>query len=187
MANEEKKYTSEFKTKVAQEALSQEKQNLDSLSDKYDVPVSAILTWTLKLERSGADAFDASEISEDTKARIEDREAVDVNVDDPEVAESISHGVMHDDLNYKRLTFWSILGMILVAVFVKGLVEMFQYNSQVTRDMVSEGSEYYQVNEMKREAEETLTSFGVVDLDEGIYRIPIDSAMNDIANGSNNN
>lgn len=187
MANEEQNYTSEFKVKVASEALEQDKENLDSLSDKYDVPVSTILTWTVELEKGAIDLLDTSQEPKNTESHIADRESVNVEVDDPEVAESISYGVMHDKLNYNRLAFWSILGMILVVIFVKGLMEMYQYNLDVTKDRVSEGSEYYQVNQLKREAEETLSSFGVVDPEEGIYRIPIDSAMNDIASQSNNN
>ena len=189
MANEEQNYTSEFKTKVAQKALEQDKQNLDGLSDKYDVPVSLILNWTVQLEKGGAEVFNTAEAqaSEQPKPGIDEGESVDLEVEDPDVAESISFGVMHDDLNYKRLVFWSILGIILVLIFVKGLVEMYQYNMDVTRERISENSEFYQVNRLKRDAEETLSSFGVVDPEQGIYRIPIDSAMNDIARGNTNN
>ena len=188
MANEEQNYTSEFKTKVATKALEQDKQNLDKLSDKYEVPVSQILKWTVKLEKEGTEAF-KDEVQPDdteTEANIEDHESVDVEVEDPDIAESISFGVMHDDLNYKRLIFWSVLGMILVAIFVKGLVEMYQYNTSVSRDRISEESQYYQIKQLNEEAQETLNSFGVVDPEAGIYRIPIDSAMNDIANSNGN-
>ena len=188
MANEEQNYTSEFKSKVASKALEQGKQNLDRLSDKYDVPVSLILKWTVQLEKEGSDAFkgEAQTKAEESEAHIEDHESVDVEVDNPDIAESISFGVMHDDLNYKRLIFWSVLGMILVVIFVKGLVEMYQYNTSVSRDRISEESQYYQIKQLNKEAQETLNSFGVVDPEEGIYRIPIDSAMNDIANSNNN-
>ncbi|NGP77136.1 hypothetical protein G3570_10860 [Balneolaceae bacterium YR4-1] len=188
MANEEQNYTSEFKTKVATKALEQDKQNLDRLSDKYEVPVSQILKWTVQLEKEGADAFkeEVQPESSDSESHIEDHESVDVEVDNPDIAESISFGVMHDDLNYKRLIFWSVLGMILVAIFVKGLVEMYQYNTTVSRDRISEESQYYQIKQLNEEAQETLNSFGVVDPEAGIYRIPIDSAMNDIANSNDN-
>ncbi len=188
MANEEQNYTSEFKSKVASKALEQDKQNLDRLSDKYEVPVSLILKWTVQLEKEGTDAFkaEAETGAKDSEAHIEDHESVDVEVDNPDIAESISFGVMHDDLNYKRLFFWSILGMILVVIFVVGLIEMYQYNTSVSRDRISEESQYYQINQLNEEAQETLNSFGVVDPEAGIYRIPIDSAMNDIANSNNN-
>lgn len=189
MANEEQNYTSDFKSKVASEALEQNKQNLDRLSDKYDVPVSLILKWTVQFEKGGADAFDTVEKTEPTesKAHIEDHESVDVEVEDSDIAESISYGVMHDDLNYNRLIFWSVLGIILVVIFVVGLLEMYQYNANVTQERISAQSEYYQIKQLNEEAQETLSSFGVVNPEEGIYRIPIDSAMNDIVDRNNNN
>lgn len=188
MANEEQNYTSEFKSKVALEALEQDKQNLDRLSDKYEVPVSLILKWTVQLEKEGTDVFEAEveAKAEEEEAHIEDHESVDLEVDNPDIAESISFGVMHDDLNYKRLIFWSVLGMILVVIFTIGLIEMYQYNTAVSRDRISEESQYYQIKQLNEEAQETLNSFGVVDPEEGIYRIPIDSAMNDIANSNSN-
>lgn len=188
MANEEQNYTSEFKTKVATKALEQDKQNLDKLSDKYEVPVSQILKWTVQLEKEGSDAFNEEMQAEagESEAHIEDHESVDVEVENPDIAESISFGVMHDDLNYKRLIFWSVLGVILVSIFVKGLVEMYQYNTSVSRDRISEESQYYQIKQLNEDAQETLNSFGVVDPEAGIYRIPIDSAMNDIANSNDN-
>lgn len=187
MANEEQNYTSKFKVKVAEEALDRGKQDLDGLARKYDVPVSVILTWTAKFEKNGSSAFEKNDQSQAREKSSASPESVNVEVEDAEVAQSISQGVMSDDLNYKRLAFWSILGMILVIIFVIGLIEMFQYNTQVTRDQVSEGSEYYQVNQLNREAEETLNSFGVVNLEEGIYRIPIENAMNSIAEEGNDN
>lgn len=188
MANEEQNYTSDFKVKVASKALEQDKQNLDRLSDKFDVPVSLILKWTVQFEKAGSDAFDTEEVmKEESKAHIEDHESVDVEVDDPDIAESVSYGVMHDDLNYNRLIFWSILGIVLVVIFVVGLLEMYQYNTNVTQERISEQSEYYQIKQLNEEAQETLSSFGVVNPEEGIYRIPIDSAMNDIVDRNNNN
>ena len=190
MASEDQNYTSDFKFKVASKALEQDKQNLDKLSDKYDVPVSLILKWTVKLEKSGADAFKAEEKTKaeetEKKEHIEDHESVDVEVDNPDIAESVSYGVMHDDLNTSRLIFWSVLGMILVVIFVVGLMQMYEYNKSVTKERISEQSEYYQVKQLNEEAKETLSGFGVVDPEEGIYRIPIDSAINDIANRNNN-
>jgi hypothetical protein len=88
---------------------------------------------------------------------------------------------MFDKLNYKRLIFWSAFGIILVAIFVQALLEMYQYNVQTLENRVVGDGEFYKVNRLKVDAREHLNTFGVVDLEEGIYRIPIDSAINDIA------
>ncbi|WP_445666412.1 transposase [Fodinibius sp. AD559] len=179
MANEKQNYSADFKKEVAQQALDQSKKNLDELSKKYDVPVSVILMWATELEKGGDDVFETEE--DDTSSPEEPAESVDVEITDEQLADSVEHGVMQDKLNYKRLVFWSVFGTILVVVFVWGLFEMYQYNSAVTQDRVSSESEYYQVNQMKREARQQLDSFGVVDLENGTYRIPIDSAINKMA------
>ena len=178
MASEEKNYTAEFKKKVAQQALDQSKKNLDKLSEKHDVPVSVILMWATELEKGGEDVF---EEPEEEQEKVEESAEADVEITDSRVADSVEHGVMLDQLNIKRLVFWSVFGTGLVIVFVIGLLEMYQYNQQVTQERVSADSEYYQANQMKREAREQLNSFGVVNLENGTYRIPIDSAISENA------
>lgn len=180
MANEKHNYSADFKKEVAQKALDQSKKNLDKLSENYDVPVSVILMWATELEKGGEDVFETKE-DENASSPKEPIERVDVEVTDEELADSVEHGVMQDRLNYKRLIFWSVFGTILVLVFVRGLYEMYQYNTQVTQERVSSESEYYQVNQMKKEARQQLNSFGVVDLENGTYRIPIDSAISKMA------
>ena len=43
---------------------------------------------------------------------------------------------------------------------------------------------YYDIDELETSSTEQLNSFGVVNPDEGIYRIPIDSAITKIAEES---
>lgn len=179
MASEEQNYSAEFKKKVAQQALEQDKKDLDKLSDEYDVPVSVILMWATELEKGGEDVFETSE--EEEKTVEEQSKQVDVEITDKRVADSFESGVMLDQLNYKRLIFWSVFGIILVLIFVQSLYEIYQYNTQVTKERVSAESEYYQATQMKQEAQQELESFGVIDLENGIYRIPIDSAISQMA------
>lgn len=181
MSNEDRTYSAEFKTKVAKEALDRDKTNLDPLSEKYDVPVSTILTWAVQLEKHPESAFESSKEAEKVDDHIADHEDVDVEVADKEILDSIDHGVMFDRLNIRRLMFWSVLGIVLVILFIQSLVEMYQFNRLISDEAASSSTEYYQVNQQKRQATETLNSFGVVDLENGIYRIPIDSAINEMA------
>jgi Tfp pilus assembly protein PilO len=180
MASEEQQYTSAFKKEVAQKALNQSKQNLDQLSEDYEVPVSKILVWATELEN----AIDSLDVAFSSSSEVQEKSEssqVDVEISDSSVADAVEHGVMLDQLNYKRLVFWSVFGTVLVVVFVVALFEMFQYNERLTQENVSANSEYYQVNQLKKEAQTKLDSFGVVDLENGIYRIPIDSAISEIA------
>ena len=179
MASEEKKYSSDLKKEIARKALEQDKENLDKLSDKYDVSVSQILMWATELEKGGEEYFETAD--EEADEHISEESTVDVEISDEKVADSVEHGVMLDQLNMKRLVFWSVFGIILVLIFVQALFEMYQYHERNVREAVAADTEYYQVNQLKREAREQLNSYGVVDLENGIYRIPIDSAINEVA------
>ena len=181
MASPQKQYSAEFKAKVALKALAQDKKNLDRLSDKHDVPVSMILTWTAQLERNAAHVYQTSAEPTDVSPPTRDIDLVDVEIDDEEVSQSISYGVMGDELDYKKLTFWSVLGIVFLIIFTQLLFEMYDISQQVNDDRIAASSQYHDVNEQKEQARERLTNFGVVDIEEGIYRIPIDSVMNEMA------
>jgi transposase-like protein len=178
MPPEENNYTPAFKKKIAQQALEQSKQNLEPLSEKHDVPVSLILMWATEFEKGGEDVF--KEADNDQEAHS--TKTVDVPVAEEDVESSFEQGVMSDKLNYKRLTFWSVLGIILVIVFIQALFEMYQYNMQNTEQRVAaESGEYYQSVQQKKKARKHLNSFGVVSLEEGTYNIPIDSVISNMA------
>ncbi|MGD8749360.1 MAG: hypothetical protein PVI44_12930, partial [Balneolaceae bacterium] len=145
MTSEEKNYTSEFKKEVAQKALDQSKKDLDNLSETYDVPVSVILMWATELEKGGAAVFETEEEVEHPEV---EEEEFDVVISDEEVADSMKLGVMLDKLNYKRLIFWSVFGVVLFVIFVRALIEMYQYNAQAAQERVSSQSEFYQVTEL---------------------------------------
>lgn len=177
MPGEDKRYTPDFKKEVAQKALDQSKKDLEGLSKKYDVPVSVILMWATELEKGGPQVFETADETEDD-GFIEEPADIDLDISDDEVAEAVQYGVMFDKLNYKRLVFWSLFGIILLIIFVQALFEMNQYN--VRQEQIAQGSQSFESLELKKEAREQLNSFGVVNLEEGIYRIPIDSAISDI-------
>lgn len=180
MPSEEHNYSAEFKKEVAQKALDQSKKNVDQLSEEYEVPVSVILMWATELEKGGEDVFETSEESTEEESAVEN-EQVDVEISDGRVSDSVEHGVMLDQLNYKRLVFWSVFGIIIVGIMVQALYEMYQYNQSFMEERVSAESQYYEAEELREEAEQQLDSFGVVDLENGIYRIPIDSAITNMA------
>ncbi len=173
-------YSAEFKTKVAREALDLPEEEVHSLAQKYDVPVSAVLTWKTQFQNKGSDAFQ-DEYEAEGRQPIKDHETVDVEINNPDITDSIGHGAMLDRLNYPRLIFWGVLGIILLFIFIVSLVQMFKFNAQITGEQLAGSGEYYRVADLKKEAEETLNSFGIVDMDNGIYRIPIDSAINELA------
>lgn len=177
MASQEPQYSSEFKAKVALEALAQNKTNLDRLSDKYDVPVSVILTWCVQLERNASNVYSATTEPEDISSPAEDNLVVDVEIEDEEVSQSVSYGVMGDKLDYKKLMFWSVLGIIFVVIFVQLLKEMHEISKQVNEDRIAANSSFYDIKEQQQENMKRISTFGVVDLEKGIYRIPVDTVI----------
>lgn len=108
-----------------------------------------------------------------------ENEEFNINVNDEEFARSVSKGVMDDNPNYSRLLFWSILGTVIFAFFVYILASIYDFNKYLTEQNVSASDNFYQVEQLKEKANKRLTSFGVVDSEKGIYRIPIDSAINE--------
>lgn len=106
---------------------------------------------------------------------------VDIDVQDEEVVHSIAHGVMSDKINYRRLAFWTILGIVLFVVFVYSLVNMFDYNKFRTSERLSAQTEFTEINKLQENDRKQLNSFGVVDEENNVYRVPIDSAINYLA------
>jgi len=135
--------------------------------------------WATELEKGGEDVF--KETDEDTEPK-EESSMVDIEVNNQEIASSVDHGVMFDNLNYKRLVFWTVLGLVMLLIIVQSLIELFQFNSQSLQDRVSaESGEYYQAVQQKQKAKKRINSFGVVNLEEGTYRVPVDSVLNEMA------
>ena len=106
-----------------------------------------------------------------------ENEDFEIDVSSNEMARSVDKGVMDDNPNYRRILFWSILGTTIFVVFVVMLASIYDFNSYLTQTSTSEESSYYQIKELNEKAEQRLTSFGVIDEEKGIYRIPIDSAI----------
>ncbi|MBN2730919.1 MAG: hypothetical protein JXR26_00690 [Balneolaceae bacterium] len=116
-----------------------------------------------------------------SESKAKEDTVVDVEINDENVSDSINHGVMGDKHDYKKLTFWSILGILFVVIFVQLLMEMYDQATQINNDQISASSEYYDIREQERKDTERLSSFGVVDIENGVYRMPIDSVINDMA------
>ncbi len=175
---EKKEYSSEFKAKVALQALEQNKKDLEPLAKKYEVPVSLILTWAVQLEENAAGVYDASEEPVDIEYGPI---PVDIEVESREIEISLKNGVMSDDLNYMRLASWSVIGLILVIVFMQMLVEIFQVNIGKHPEQVIGEDAFYEVTEKKHEAKKRLSSFGVVDKETNVYRVPVDMVIEQMA------
>lgn len=173
------KYSSEFKAKVALEAVSQSRSVIQKIAEKHDLSEEEVISWAAQLNQEAASLFGAETTPHvDDGSEVED---VDITTEDEEFAAAVSHGVMSDNLNYGKLIFWSTLGASLVIIFVIGLVYFSQYSLFEAQKEASSRVTYSDFGALMAEQKQELNSFGVVDLEEGIYRIPIDSAISRIA------
>ncbi len=170
------KYSAEFKAKVALKAVSKDPSEYQKVAEEFDVTVEEVTEWASELIEKEAKVFK----DDDTKdeGSVED---VELTTEDEEFALAVDHGAMGDPLNYKKLTGWAIIGAILIIVFIIGMVNFSQYSLFESQKKASIQSTRSEVNDLKNQQNEELNSFGVVDLEQGIYRIPIEEAINRIA------
>ena len=66
-------------------------------------------------------------------------------------------------------------------LFVVSLIFFSQYSYTNAQRNASVTSTYYEITKLTEDAEAHLNSYGVVDAEEGVYRIPIDEAINKLA------
>ena len=172
MSTDSNNYTSEEKAKIALEAASASEGELNEIADRHNVTVAELRQW---IEESGAEDVTSPDADEDDSVTLE----VSGNF-----ANDFDYGATFDNLDYKTLFYWSIFGTSIIVLFVVAIFFIFVYTFQGMDRETSERSLYYDINELQEQEHMRLNSFGVVDLEEGIYHIPIDSAISQIAEDS---
>ncbi|MBP3191072.1 hypothetical protein [Natronogracilivirga saccharolytica] len=91
--------------------------------------------------------------------------------------DSIQYGVSFDNVNLRTVSFWIVLGIIIVAIILYGVYNMYTYNQFLSSQQAAIEAEFHELEEMRERDQERLHSVSMVDEEEGRYRIPIDSAM----------
>lgn len=172
MSNDSKKFTLEEKTKIALEAASGDRGKMINLAEKHDVTVEEIEKW---IRETGVTNVEPT--------RAEDEESLSIIATD-EFASDYEFGATPDKLNYNRLFFWTIFGTSVILLFIVSIFYVYDYSFQNTGQQSAESSQYYNINQLQETSRERLNSFGVVDLEEGVYRMPIDSAITRIVQDS---
>ncbi len=161
MSNESKKYSIDEKTKIALEASS---GSIEETAKKYGLKVSEIEDF---MRETGV---------QNVKDEAKESDEVTLEVTD-DFAGSYEFGATPDKLNYGRLVFWSVFGTAVVLLMIVSIMYIYDYSFQSIQSQRSAESIYYDITELKERDQARLDSFGVVDLEEGIYHIPIDSAI----------
>ena len=172
MSNDSKNFTLEEKTKIALEAASGDRGKMINLAEKYDISVEKIEEW---IRETG--------VSNVTSPDADDEESLSI-IATEDFAKDYEFGATPDNLNYKRLFFWSIFGTVVILLFIIAVFNVYDYTYDGVQQQNAERSLYYEIDQQEASSREQLNSFGVVNPDEGIYRIPIDSAITKIAEES---
>ena len=174
------KHSAEFKAKVALEAVSEQNKVLSEVATKYDISLDEVTAWTKELQSKASTLFGGS-ISEDAHSQTSDVEDYNIESDDNDFIYAVSHGVEEENLDYKKILFWSGFGIVTVTVFIVALIFFAQFSFTNAQRNASNTSSYLEITKLKADQTEHISTYGVVDLEAGIYRIPIDQAINKIA------
>jgi transposase-like protein len=168
MSKPSNNFTPEEKAAIALKAVSGDDHTKQELAKEHNVTVEQIDQW---IRETGV------------KPVTDSNDTVELEANE-DFAESVEFGAVPDRLNYPRLTFWSIFGTVVIVMMVLAIMAIYEYTSTSAQQARSAESEFYELRELQQRDQSTLDSFGVVDPEQGIYRIPIDSAITIIAQDS---
>lgn len=160
------KFTKQEKTAIALKAASGDEKTIQQLAKKHNVSEDEIKMWVRETEVSGV---------EEQHDHLVSIQATN------EFANTVKFGATKDNLNYKRLIFWSMFGTAVFTIFTVAIIFLYGYTFPGVERVRSEASQFYNIQQMEQANQSHLESFGVVDPDNGIYRIPVDSAISQMA------
>ena len=98
-----------------------------------------------------------------------------------ELERSIDYGVSYDNINVRNVTFWIVLGLIIVIVMLFGVYNMYTYNQFLSQQQSAISSESHELKQIREEEHRKLNTLELIDEENMRYRIPIDSAITLIA------
>lgn len=90
-------------------------------------------------------------------------------------------GVEKDKLALGKIIAWALVMVVVIAAFFVILPYSFNIATDIKKDELSVNAEYYMIKELRENDSKALTTFGIVDKEAGVYRIPVDSVINMMA------
>ena len=100
-----------------------------------------------------------------------------LNKENPDLEKAISLGVTEDNVNLKTVSFWIVLGILMVTIILYGVYNMYNYNQFLSSQQAAIDAEYHELYQKRERDHRMLNTFEVVDEESRRFRIPIDSAM----------
>jgi hypothetical protein len=166
MSKNQNSFTESEQIHIAKQAAAGESRELKRLAEKHNIREQEIQNW-IREYNIEAPSDESDEFSLEASENFID---------------SVEYGATFDKLNYNRLTFWSVFGTSVILVFIISIMFIHEYTRTSALQRSDESSLYFDINELQEQDKETLETFGVVNPEEGIYRIPVDSAITIMAN-----
>jgi len=166
MSKNQNSFTESEQIRIAKQAVAGGTEDLKRLAKENNISQQQIQDWIREynIEAPG-------DISDDVSLEASEN-----------FVDSVEYGATFDNLNYNRLTFWSVFGTSVILIFIISIMFIHEYTRTSALQRSDESSLYYEINELQEQDKETLETFGVVDPEEGIYRVPIDSAITIMTN-----
>lgn len=169
-------YTAELKAKIAIEALSKTNDLVSETAKKYNLSTTELNSWISELQENAHSLFS------DHKESGISSEVFDVSLesDNDTFVAAVHYGAEEEGLDIASITKWSVLGTAAVIIFIVALIPFSQFAFNSAIDDANINSTYYDIKKLNEDANATLNSYGIVDGESGIYRIPIDEAINNM-------
>lgn len=167
MSKDPKNYSLEEKTRICLEVTSADESALQEVLQKYQLSYETVELW---MGETG--------VSDQESGALSGGAGSDIYVEmDNETAKSTRFGASYDTLNYKRLTFWAIFGSTVILVMVLSIIFIYEFSFSGMDSQQSVQNDYFDIQVLNEADAKRLNSFGVVDEEQGIYHVPIDSAI----------
>ena len=103
-----------------------------------------------------------------------------VETSDHELSNAITIGVNDDIIDFKKLIFWSGLGVGIVTAVVVVWIFASQMFFEQSKANATATSTYYAIDKLYEDANNHIQSYGVLDAEKGVYHIPIEAAIEKI-------
>ncbi|MEX0594091.1 MAG: hypothetical protein WD115_04895 [Balneolaceae bacterium] len=176
----EQNYSDDFKAKVVLQATSPQGASPAEIAEQHGMTVRDLVSWAMEMDLSSEDIQRLKDAAGDES----DGASSDVTLTGTSevFTDDIRYGMSRDLLDIKKVAFWTFFGSGFVALLVIGLILIYSVATTDTIQQVyAESGDNYDVSQLKAQQAEHLNSFGVLDTDEGVYHVPIDAVIEQMA------
>lgn len=179
----EQSYSDDFKAKLVLQATSPQGPSPSEITGEHGITVQELVSWAMEMDLSSEDI----QLLKTAAGDESDGASSDVTLTGTSATfvDDIRFGMTRDILDVRKVAFWTFFGSGFVAFLVVGMVLIYSVitTNSIQRAYAESGGNY-EVSQLKAEQAEHLDSFGVLDTDEGVYHVPIDAVIEQMAAGA---